>query len=73
MLGASCTINNKNPETDTGDQPEDQKSKPVKPLESSYLYEVFRLKGNKFLSHPALYSSLVLGLKVCMTFTQPHD
>ena len=58
-------MNNKNPETDIGVQLEDQKSKAAKPLESSYLYEIFRLKEREFLSHPTLYSSLVLGLKVC--------
>ena len=36
-------MTNKNPETDI-DQVEDQKSKVAKPLESSYLYEIFRLK-----------------------------
>ena len=55
-----CSRNNKNPETDIGVQPEDQKSKAAKPLESSYLYEIFRLKDSEFLSYPTLYSSLVL-------------
>ena len=64
-------MNNKNPETDIGVQPEDQKSKAAKPLESSYLYEIFRLKESEFLSHPALYSSLVLRLKVCTTTIRP--
>ena len=50
-----------------GVQPKDQKSKAAKPLESSYFYEIFRLKESEFLSHPALYSSLVLRLKVCTT------
>ena len=31
-------MKNKNPETDIGVQPEDQKNKAVKPLESSYLF-----------------------------------
>ena len=43
---------NKNTETDTGAQSEDQKSKAVKPLESSYLFEIFRLKKSEFLSYP---------------------
>ena len=60
-----------NPETDIGVQPEDQKSKATKPLESSYLYEIFRLKDSEFFSHPALYSSLMLGLKVYTTTAWP--
>ena len=31
-----CSMNNKNPETDIEVQPEDQKSKAFKPLQSSY-------------------------------------
>ena len=33
-------------------------------------FEIFRLSESEFLSHLALYSSLVLGLKVCTT-TRP--
>ena len=63
-------MNNKNPVTDIGVQPEDQKSKAAKLLESSYLYEILRLKESNFLSHLILYSYLVLGLKMCTTTTQ---
>ena len=65
--GHRCSKNNKNPETDIGVQLEDQGSKSAKPLERSYLYEIFRHKESKFLSHPTSYSSLVLGLKACPT------
>lgn len=34
-------------------------------LESSYRYEISRLKESEFLSHSALYSSQVLGLGAC--------
>ena len=37
-------MNNKNPETDIGVQPQDQRSKAAKPLESSYCSEITRLK-----------------------------
>ena len=60
-------MNNKSPETDIGVQPKDQKSKAAKPLESSYLYEIFRLKKSEFLAPPALYSPPGLGLKACTT------
>ena len=33
----TCTMTNKNPETDIGVPPEDQKSKAANPLKSSYL------------------------------------
>ena len=49
---------------DIGVQPEYQKSKEAKLLKSSFLCEIFRLNESEFLSHPALYSSLVRGLKV---------
>ena len=35
----ASSTNNKNPETDIGVQPENQKSKAAKPLEKSYLYQ----------------------------------
>ena len=56
-----CSMINKNPEIDIGIPPEDQKSKAAKPLESSHLCEIFRLKKSEHLSHPVLCSSLVLG------------
>ena len=34
-----CSTNNKNPETEIGVQPENQKSKATKPLAKSYLYQ----------------------------------
>ena len=71
ILNTKCNMNNRNPETDLGVQLEDQKSKAPKPLESSYLYKIFRLKESKFLLIPALYSSLVLVLKVCVTTSWP--
>ena len=58
-------MNNKNQETNIWVQPEDQKRKAAKPLESAYLCEIFRLEESEFLFHPTLYSSLVLGLKAC--------
>lgn len=41
-----------------------------KPLESSYLYKSFRLKS-EFLSQLALYSFLVVILKVCIITAWP--
>ena len=63
-------MNSENPETDIEVQSEDQKSKATNPMENSYLYENFRLKESNFRSHSDLYSSLVLGLKACITTTQ---
>ena len=43
-------MNNKNPETDTGVQTENQiEGKTTKSLENSYLYEIFRLKREQIL------------------------
>lgn len=39
-----CSLSNKNPETDIGEQPKDQRSKTAKLLGSSYLHEIFRQK-----------------------------
>ena len=61
-----CSTDNKT-EKDIRVQDEDQKSKASKLLESSYLYEIFKLKESEFLSPPILYSSLVLGLKLYTT------
>lgn len=55
-------MNNKIPDTDIGVQHEDQKIKATKPLESSYLEEILRLKEDKFLSHLGIYSSLGMEL-----------
>ena len=38
-------MNNKNPESDIGVQPKNQKSKAVKPLEKSYLYQGWVIKA----------------------------
>ena len=58
----------KNPGTDFGQiNLMIRKAKAAKPLESSYLFEIFRLEESEFLSHATLYSSLVLGFNVCIT------
>ena len=43
-MSEEIDMDNKNSETDIGVQAEDQKSKIAKPLESSYFYQIFRLK-----------------------------
>ena len=48
-----------------------RKAKAAKPLESSYLFEIFRLKESEFLSLLVSYSSLELGLKACTTTALP--
>ena len=65
------SMDNKNPEADIGVQPEDQKSKSSQAIRMFYLFDNFRLKEKVFLSHPASYSSLLLGLEACTTTTQP--
>ena len=40
-----CITNNKNPETEIGVQPENQKSKAAEPLEKSYLYQGWETQG----------------------------
>ena len=53
----------KNSGTDIGIHPEDQKSKAAKPLESSYVYEIFRLEESEFLSHRHLTFLSSAGIK----------
>ena len=60
-------MSNKDPETDIGVQPEDQKSKSSQATRE--LFELFKLKESQ--SSSTLYSSLVLGLKVCTTTAWP--
>ena len=55
-LGAKCSMNNKNPETDIGVQTEDQKRKAAKPIERSYLCKICpRLRQTKGWSCNALH------------------
>ena len=61
----------KNPETDIGAQIKIRKAKAAKLLESSYLFEIFKLKDNDFLSHPSLYPSLVLESKAGTASARP--
>ena len=52
-------MTNKNPEIDIGVQPEDQKNKAAKPLESSYLYQGSdKQRGDPVLSVTADCSAL---------------
>lgn len=64
-----CSMTNKNSETEIFSERSEKQNRQL--LESSYLYEIFRLKGSKFLSHPTLDSFLVLGLKVPATTAHP--
>ena len=70
-----CSMNNKNPETDIGVQPEDQKSKaashwllPLRQSEMAILPPgISEWDCVWELSPPVLYSALGLGLRVCTT------
>lgn len=69
-INVAQIIKKKNPETDIRIQAERSEKQSNQPLESSYLYESFRLKS-EFLSQLALYSFLVVILKVCITTARP--
>ena len=54
------SMNNKNPETDIGAQAERSEKQSSQPLESSYLYKIFRLKRERVpVSSPLLFLSSV--------------
>ena len=56
-------MSNKNPETDVGDQAERSEKQISQPLESSYLYETFRLKRETVSVSPHLLFLSSAGIK----------
>ena len=66
-------MNNKNPGTDIGVQPEDQKAKQPTTRETFYLYQIFRLKGRDPDSMSPQNSTEFLSLPLYIPLsTQPY-